>query len=221
MICYLQAHFHPFKKTSEVFRNFRNLSLRYWSISRISFVALIVFLSIPVSVSAQDGLKQEREERIKPDEMPQTAKKYLEGWLDKSRRIRYYYETDGEHTSYEAKLIREDRRFSIEFDETGNIEDIEELIRFKQMPDSVQQTVDSFLTKRYGKYTIRRVQQQFLVNQDEQYDQLITQRIENFEIEVDLTEKSGIQSYEMLFDTNGKLKQQRLIVRRSLDNFLY
>ncbi len=182
---------------------------------------LLLMCFLPLSSQAQELLKEEKERRIKFNEIPQSAQDYLENWLDKSRRVRYYYETDAEHSSYEAKLIRDRRRFSIEFDEAGKLEDIEELIDFNQISDTVKQAIHSFLIENYGKYSVQRVQRQFLASQSKSYTQLTEEKIGNYELEINLTEKSRLQSYEMLFDASGRLKQKRLIVRRSLDNFLY
>ncbi|MEM9675914.1 MAG: hypothetical protein AAF992_25205 [Bacteroidota bacterium] len=176
---------------------------------------------------AQTDLKQEVEKRIKKSEMPSAALNYLsEHWLSKSRKIRYYYETDGANTSYEAKLIREKRRFSIEFDSSGSLQDIEELIDYEQIPASVQANIDLILSQKYSKYRIQRVQRQFLPDTIQQnallhFSGLTSETVDNFEIEIDTQEGSAVQSYEMLFNVEGLLVQRRTIIRRSLDNFLY
>ncbi|MGD1889972.1 MAG: hypothetical protein ACFB15_05140 [Cyclobacteriaceae bacterium] len=176
---------------------------------------------------AQTDLKQEVEKRIKKSEMPSAALNYLsEHWLNESRKIRYYYETDGANISYEAKLIREKRRFSIEFDSSGSLQDIEELIDYEQIPASVQANIDLTLSQKYSKYRIQRVQRQFLPDTTQQnallhFSGLTTETVDNFEIEIDTQEGSAVQSYEMLFNVEGLLVQRRTIIRRSLDNFLY
>lgn len=187
----------------------------------IALVSLILLSFAPSN--AQKLLKQEREERIKLKEMPEVARQYLNSyWLEQSRRKRFYYETDGENSSYEAKLIRDKRRFSIEFNKTGDLQDIEELINFDQIPDSTRLRVDSTIVANYGKYNIYRVQRQFLPKGlSEHYTNLTSESIQNFELEVNVVEDTRVQSYEMLFDAQGNLQQKRLIVRRSLDNFLY
>lgn len=187
-------------------------------------ITLVGLILLPfVQSEAQEILKQEREERIKLKEMPEAARQYLDSyWLKKSRRKRFYSETDGKNSSYEAKLIRDKRRFSIEFDKTGALQDIEELIDFHQIPHSARLRIDSTIVANYGKYNIYRVQRQFLPEElTEHYATLTTESSQNFELEVNVVENTRIQSYEMLFDTGGTLQQKRLIVRRSLDNFLY
>jgi len=149
-----------------------------------------------------------------------------EHWLGDSRKIRFYYETDGDSSSYEAKLTRDKRRFSIEFDESGRLQDIEELISYDQIPEMTQVIIDSILYQSYPKFKVQRVQRQFLPDTIQQnrillWEELTTEKTNNFEIEIDTQEGSAVQSYEMLFNVDGLLVQRRIIIRRSLDNFLY
>jgi hypothetical protein len=183
--------------------------------------------TIGINAIAQTNLKQEVEKRIKKRDMPPEALDYLhEHWLVDSRKIRFYHETDGDISSYEAKLTRDKRRFSIEFDESGKLQDIEELINYNQIPEETRSTIDSTLYSSYSKFKVRRIQRQFLpdttgYNRLLMWNSLTAEETNNFEIEVDTQEESAVQSYEMLFNKEGLLVQRRIIIRRSLDNFLY
>ncbi|WKN46097.1 hypothetical protein [Tunicatimonas pelagia] len=171
---------------------------------------------------AQEYVKQEQEKRIKLQEIPKVAQDYLDSiWLKESRRKRFYRETDGKNLSYETKLVRNRRRFNIEFNDDGKLQDIEELTRFEEIPDSVRLRTDSVLTNGYSRHTIQRIQRQFLPNQTDDYQELTSENTQNYELEVSLNEGSEVHSYEMLFNSQSVLQQKRLIIRRLLDNFLY
>nr|WKN39133.1 hypothetical protein K4G66_10525 [Tunicatimonas sp. TK19036] len=194
---------------------------------------LIIFLVGGLSLYfepsyAQNNVKEEVEKRIKAEEMPKAAMSILSDWLKDSRRVRFYYETDGDHQTYETKLIRNERHFSIEFDNSGVLMDIEELINTEQLPDAVIETIHNVLSRTYEKHKIRRIQRQFLPkNSDENLLNTIlsfseeTEQFINYEIEVNVKEQSRMRAYEILFDAEGQILDQRLIVRRSLDNLLY
>lgn len=195
----------------------------------INFRAIVVLISILFfglfEASAQDSLKQEIEKRIRQQDMPEPALDFLKNWLKHSRRIRYYYQTDGEDISYEAKLIREGRRFSIEFNEAGTLLDIEELISYDRLPQSTKLRIDSVLVSSYQKHKIRRLQRQFLPSSEKEYEKLkafsFSKNGERYELEIDTQNNSSVQSYEILFNALGQPIQRRLIVRRSLDNLIY
>lgn len=192
----------------------------------ICYIAGILFPAI--NTHAQNPLKQEIEERIRLEEMPEEAANLLADWLQDSKKIRFYHETDGDQQTYEAKLTYLGRRFSLEFNTKGVLLDIEELINFRELPSTAKESITTTLVQSYDKYKIRRVQRQFLPQSTGkallntlQSPSPPSEQKENYELEVDVKEGSRMRSYEILFNTEGKMEQRRLIVRRSLDNFLY
>ena len=134
-------------------------------ISITFFVAVGVYGQIALG---QKALKREVEERIKLEEMPDKAVELLAVWLEESKRSRFYHETDGRQQSYEAKLTHKKRRFSIEFDTNGNLQDVEEWMHFEKLPHNTQDSIALVLEEAYDKYKIRRVQRQFVPQENDE-----------------------------------------------------
>lgn len=168
--------------------------------------------------------KQEVEKSISRDEMPVNALTLINQFWNEQKKVDFYREFDGEKISYEAKLKWEGYQYSIEFDEQGLLEDVEQLIEFDQLPDALQNTITVKLEQQYSKFRINHVQRQFLPEGDDVkfLDQLFNENFQDltirYELEVDGQSKSEFGSFELLFDQNGQQIRKRKIVRRSLDN---
>ena len=117
---------------------------------------LLVMCCLAFSLAAQE--KRESERRISPDEMPQAAMKAMESFIPKWRKLRYFQETDGTRTSYEAKFLYKGRRFSVEFSTTGILEDIEIIQKYTDMPESVRDSLESYLASKFKSFDIIKYQ---------------------------------------------------------------
>lgn len=195
----------------------------------IATLSLMIFSHFCLA-QKQKGIKKEVEVAIRQDEMPAPARTLLSDWLVVARRTRFYQETDGDQTSYEAKLKKEDHWYSIEFHEDGSLMDVEQLISYSSLPSSFKRNVDTYLTQSYNRHQIRRVQRQYSAKDTSVTDAEVLSTLlqgnregltVRFELEVDVQQRSTIGSYELLFDEQGALLQERKIIRRSLNNILY
>lgn len=168
--------------------------------------------------------KQEVEKSISRDEMPNNALVLINQFWNEQKKADFYREFDGEKISYEAKLKWEGHQYSIEFDEQGSLSDIEQLIEFNEIPETLRNTITVEIEQQYSKFRINRVQRQFL---SEGADEELLTRLLNgnyeglnirYELEIDGQSESDFGSFELLFNNNGQQIQKRKIVRRSLDN---
>ena len=91
---------------------------------RIYLILIGVFIGINVA-SSQD--KQEREHRIRKSQFPEKALEFIQQQLLDAKRIKYYKEIDGAKRSYEVKFKKDRLKYSVEFDEDGNLEDVEDI----------------------------------------------------------------------------------------------
>ena len=180
-------------------------------------------------VSSAQDLKEEVESSISREEMPASALDALEEFLDEQivTDADYYRETDGETTTFEAKLNWQGYQYSIEFTDEGSLLDIEQLIEFTEISESIQDRITAIMEDQYTRYRMTRVQRQYVADEkDVEGEEVIEDLLDNdmedlvirYEIEVDGQNRREMGSFEMLFDSSGELIQRRRIVRRSIDN---
>lgn len=192
-----------------------------------TLILSILFTFIIHMSNAQDE-KREYEQSIKKREIPAEILDSIEPFLQKAVRIKYYYETDGEAESYEIKGSVKKRDYSVEYQKDGRLIDIEMLIDFEEIPESTRNSIEKYLGENYDKYVFTRLQQQYFPHEkeaEEALEDFIEQDFEDFdiryELEVDTRSNHQLGSFELLFDQEGKLIQQRKIVRRIDDNIFY
>lgn len=172
--------------------------------------------------------KREVENSIKKSEMPANAVLTLdEFWPDKND-IRYFFETDGDSESYEAKLEWNGKQYSIEFTKAGNIIDVELLIEISDISESAGEGINNYLEQQFDRVRITRLQRQYLADDDDESDDIdfiddILEEDEDdyiirYELEIEGKGDSEIGAFELLFNVDGDIIQQRRIIRRSIDN---
>jgi hypothetical protein len=194
---------------------------------KIIFLSIVlVALSFP-TVLAQ-SVKNEIEDSIQKQEMPKNAIETLDEFWPDLNDIRYYFQTDGDRESYEAKLEWRGRNYSIEFDEAGKILNVEQLIDWKNISSEVSKPIDEYLQKEFRRVNIIRLQRQYIASDDDDsdnedfIDDILEGDEEDFEIryEFEVEGRSGqeIGAFELLFDHAGVLIERRKIERRSIDN---
>lgn len=122
----------------------------------------MVLAAIPVF----SQVKYEKESRIRTSEVPSNAIEFINSVFPE-RKVRWYYEENLSGHSIEAKVRKNGHLFSIEFDTTGAIEDAEQLIAFKEIPEASRQKIIADLDDRFVKFRTQRVQIQFVGDQDD------------------------------------------------------
>ena len=190
---------------------------------------IISLLSGTITVWAQSDKKKEVEISIDQEQMPESATASLSEWLSEAQRIRFYQETDGDQISYEAKLRRKGKSYSVEFYEDGSLMDIEQLISYALLPEEVRHAIGEYLTQTYDRHQVRRVQKQYSTEDKDASDEETLKKVSEedndltvrYELVVEVRRDSEVGSYELLLDDQGNFLQERKIVRRSLDNILY
>ncbi len=188
------------------------------------FIVSIYFLCC-FHVSAQ--LKNEQEKSIKEQQMPLQAIELLRPFTT-TAKVRYIYETDGERSSFEAKFKHGGKQYSVEFDTSGNLEDVEVTINFKKsLPKRSQDQINKTLQEISRDFKIIKFQKQYRYHPPDPSN-TISSAINDlkyepiyYELEVDFNTKKRIESYEILCDSSGELVSKRKIVKRATDNILY
>ncbi|MBW8242261.1 hypothetical protein K1F50_05575 [Muricauda oceani] len=186
---------------------------------------LLVFAIVQLG-AAQD--KYEQESRIDKEEFPSRSFSLIEDYLKNARRVRFYKETDSTKLSYEAKFKKDRLRYSVEFDKNGALEDVEFIIKERDIPNDTWNAIVSHLKKNHAKYRIKKIQQQHPVKNGQSEEKTLHNAFQNlilpevnYELVFSAKEKRDYQEYEALFDSEGQPIRVRKSFPPSYDHVLY
>ena len=186
---------------------------------KICELCLLLFL---IALPAMGQEKNEREKRITEEDFPQNALAALKDALQEEVSIRYFLETDGDKQSYEAKFKWKKRSFSIEFDTTGVVQDVEIRISRKDVPEETVATVKRYLDENHDDWRIEKSQLHY--SKIRNGKDLITRAlhdhntlIPDYELIIATKDQGKVTNYEMLFSAKGELIQKRIVINRSHD----
>ena len=187
------------------------------------YAPFIVFLLTLNSLCAQ--VKYEHEAKVTFEEVPNTALQFVRE-LQLDSKIRWYRETGLNSTSIEAKTKFKGRRYSIEFNTKGELEDIEITISKKKLPQKVYNEIESYLREDLEKFKWEKVQIQYSgtpeavvqqINSGNSSQGLIVQ----YELVISAKLKKKYQKFEYLFSDAGKFIIRKNIVLKNTDNLEY
>lgn len=190
---------------------------------------LLLSLMVITSITINAQTKNEQEIRIEKEDFPKKALNLLEHLPENIKRIKYYKETDQDKTSFEAKLKLKRKKYSIEFDETGNLEDIEITVKSKNIDKVVLKTIETFFKSEYKKYGLLKIQNQYKKQASIDAISTLQKAIENsqeFEINLEIiaqvqTKNSKKQVMEFTFNHLGSLLESRIVEPSSYEHVLY
>lgn len=172
-------------------------------------------------------VKFEKEERIKPEAVPESALALIQK-MPFSNKIKWYRETALDRTSIEAKTKHDGKKHSIEFSKKGQVEDIEIRINWKEMPVPTQCTITEYLDKTYEIARIRKVQIQYTGSETALLKRVnspnATQAKVDIKYEIVLEAKKEDdkpQLLEYLFSAEGDVLEKSVITFRNTDNLEY
>ena len=215
--------------------NALNLSLihnqiipKVFVMKHISSAILVLCIVLYSSGALAQSEKNEVEDSIPRDEMPAKALETLDHFWPDLDDIRYYFQTDGDSETFEAKLEWQLKNYSIEFTQDGRIIDIEQLMGIDEIYPEARRGIEEYLQQKFKRVRITRLQQQFIADDDDEVDDIdfiddILEKDEDdyivrFELEVEGRSGSQIGAFELLFDRSGDILRRREIFRRSVDN---
>ena len=170
-------------------------------------------------------IKYEKELRLKERYVPQSAIQFVEG-LGFEKKIKWYKEIGINKSSIEAKTKSNRKKYSIEFNVAGELEDVEIEIKQKEIPQDVNQRISLELSNRYGKYKIQKIQIQYLgeeshmipfISENREKDYIQT----NYEIVLKTKVKGSFKQFEYLFSDEGAFIHFAEIVTKNRDNIEY
>jgi hypothetical protein len=172
--------------------------------------------------------KNEQEKRIKFDELPKTTQELVRVLPKKSKQIKFYKETDGAKTSFEIKFKYKQRRYSVEFDVNGIMEDIEETIAFRKLKPPLKSVIQNHFKTEYEGYIIIKTQIQYIYSSKDQPSHFLNIVINqnykgavNYELIAEVRSKSNRDIKEFTFGNDGAYVKARVLNPSSYEHVLY
>lgn len=187
-------------------------------------ITLIVFC-LALSASAFAQQKFEKEYRLKTEEVPLLARQFVDS-LNFDHRVKWYMEISQNGKSVEAKGRRNGKRYSVEFDTAGKIQDVEIEVPYDAIPDEVQGTIAQQLQGEFEKYIILKIQEQFTGTRNELLSYLTKPKgtpapIIRYEATVKGSKKGERNEFEYTFSSRGDIEKKATLVFRNTDNLEY
>ena len=124
----------------------------------ITCAAIVAFLMGSTPLLAQ--VKYEKESRQQENEVPPIALQFIDS-LGLEVKVRWYLEEALDRTSVEAKFTLNKLKYSIEFDSTGYLEDVEIQKEWSELDESLQETIIDQFCEDCWKISIKKVQIQY------------------------------------------------------------
>ncbi len=189
--------------------------------------SIVLFLFVFFALNfVRAQVKYEKEYRLPAEQVPQLALDVVNA-IDFDRTIKWYKEEGFDKTSIEAKTKFQQKKYSIEFDNTGQLEDVEIEIKQQTLPSNVQNEISSYLKEQFQKHKICKIQVQYLgqttaiINAINQQEFKLANITTNYELVVKVKQNNIYQEMEFLFDAKGQFLQQAIIIDQNTDNLEY
>ncbi len=186
-------------------------------------LSLILLLSAALSVHSQEKL--EREYRIKSSEVPAKALEFV-GNSFGNMKVKWYGEENLNGKSIEAKGKRDGRLFSIEFDTSGALQDIEMLISFRDIPENTRVQIERNLGSSFSKFRIQKTQKQWVGKESvlstlAKGESPTGEFSTNYEITLRGTKNQRTDYYEVLVNDKGEIIRESKIVFRNNQHLIF
>jgi hypothetical protein len=180
----------------------------------------IIFLINFTVIFAQT--KVEYEKKVEESSVPEIAREELYKCFTEETRVKWFSQKDDKKEVFEAKFSLNGKYHSVEFDLDGEIENVEILLTDKEIDDKILEMISKELSKKYSDYTILKIQKAYYGDDDELFDvigeELIDDDIEvEFEIEVNIKQNKQRQLFEITMDDDFEIIRKRKIKLQSTD----
>ncbi|QCK14439.1 hypothetical protein [Mangrovivirga cuniculi] len=187
-------------------------------------IFIFVFL-VQLNYDSFSQVKFEREYKIGENEVPDKALNFINE-SEVNSQINWFREESEDGISIEAKFKNNGKLYSVEFSESGEIQDIEIIARKKEIPKEVWEILDENLTTEFDKYGIMKIQTQF-TGESAGLLKLLKEGAEDhgcilkYEIIIKSVVEKEWSKYEILADDEGNILQVKKLIVRNTDNLEY
>lgn len=187
----------------------------------IYWLFLVFSLQFHFNGFAQD-IKIESETRIKSNDAPLASQAFIQTAFPSIRKIKWFKEVTSGRNSFEAKFKQQDKKYSVEFNEQGQIEDIEVTYKLKDLEDPVQKALINAFSQ-FEKFKLQKIQEQWTASSPQALIEAIqNQGPRNVKIQYEVVFRALIDGelaiWEGTFSQRGELLGKRKVVLRPTDN---
>jgi hypothetical protein len=186
------------------------------------YFSMVVSLLFICNISLAQ--KIEREFRVAKKEFPTRAIDFLKQAKIDLDKVKWFEEIQNDQFFFEAKVKVDKHLFSIKFDSSGNLQDVEKLVVFKEMSVETQNMLSSALKQELGKFKIIKTQIQFTNCEMDKItlNELSAENsIVRYEIELYFKKDTSKKLMEYLISDKGEILSAQEIVIRSTENLTY
>jgi hypothetical protein len=193
------------------------------NMKRLLIFALLLIGIFQMNANAQQ--KFEKESRLKPDDVPKKALQFIDA-VEMDTRWKWYFEENLQGNSVEAKTKHQGKRYSVEFDTSGKIQDVEVEKSWKEMDEQLRGSILNALDSLFNSHKLDKIQIQYVAETNvlleilnkkaDQTDSKI-----QYEIVVKGKKTGRPKLYELTFTENGELLESSEIIFRNTDNLEY
>ncbi|TDQ18548.1 hypothetical protein DFQ04_0350 [Algoriphagus boseongensis] len=184
---------------------------------------LLIFLFAGSSFSlAQE--KIEREVKVKPSEVPISARSWLKDSFEKVKKPKWFLEFSQEGKAYEAKFWWEEHYHSVKFDSLGNLKDVEIEISAEEMPIESWANVQSYFKGEFVDYSVQKIQRQIIGSESDVEDFFDEGEKEGITLRYEIVfdgKKDNWQVWEALFDENGSFMTLIRVQTKPVDHLIF
>lgn len=184
---------------------------------------ILLFCFFQINVNAQQ--KFEKESRIKPGDVPSAALQFIQE-VQMETNWKWYFEENLVGNSVEAKTKYNGKRYSIEFDTSGKIQDVEIETELPEIDENVSRNIIQALYSMFYSHKIEKIQIQYsaeipvlLAILNNKPDQSVSKV--QYEIVVKGKKTGRPKLFELTFTENGELLETLEIIFRNTDNLEY
>lgn len=187
----------------------------FYVILPLCFFSLLVF--------SQE--KIEKEIKVPINSVPDKAINWLDEVFNQKKKLKWFIEKGEDKVSYEAKFIRKRERYSVEFKEDGNLEDIEIYGNWRKLPLMVRNNISDYSEAQFSNFRIVKIQIQYSGTEEaiknwidnDELDQLVIK----YEIEFYGEKANKKKLWEGLFDKDGHILMRREIILTPSNNLFF
>jgi len=189
-------------------------------------IVFILFFCLLNELMSQDNFKDEYEERIKLEELPESVQKAMLPLIKDIKKVKIYKERQNDQLYYEAKYVQKKENISAKFDSVGIAIDIEVQQSFDKLSQSIQDSIEIFILKKSSKYEIKKIQIQYFSNDADLVAKFLADARslpQNYEIEIvtKSTDEKSNGAFEIIFNIDGRFISKRRIKSAPSDNIIY
>ena len=186
------------------------------------FIISILLLFGVFQPNANAQQKLERESRLKSADVPRSAMQFIDA-VELETRWKWYFEENLTGNSVEAKTKHQGKWYSVEFDTSGNIQDVEVETDLTEIREQVGRNIVQGLDSMFNSHKIDKIQIQYTADSPILLGVLNNKsngkkaKIQ-YEIVVKGKKTGRPKLYELTFSEKGKLLFSEEIIFKNTNN---